>query len=832
MKVSKGFFVVLAFFIALFLSATVGYTQSPSASFVANPLSGSLSPPAGIQFTDTSTENPTWWLWEFGDGKFSLAQHPLYTYQQPGIYPLTLTVVNAAGVDSVTEDYIVQECGDPLPYKLEGGGSFSTIMEAYNAAVLLGWNIIPIALKAGTYTEDLRFDADASVRLKGGYDCSFQNNYGKTSILGSLTIVAGTVTPSNVKIISIINEYLCDGLDNDGDTLVDENLIPPPCLRQQGVCAGSFQACNGFSGWSGADSPECYADLPNYEVTETICDGLDNDCDGQVDEEMTFDVDGDGSTSIGSCGGSADDCDDDDPYNFPGNTEICDSFDNNCDGQIDEGWVPEVDTDGDGYSAIGSCGSGDDCNDNDAGINPGAVDIYGDGIDQDCDGTDIALNENICFSCHSVGWVDIRHAGVAAPAPSCIPCHSEREASVRTGHYGDIVRTADNNMTVGSTIRCRSCHDFHVDEEYHIPGAYFVWVKVHAVGADNVTCYTCHENLDVDHETGNAHDNRLIENTCSQCHTSDTSVLGSPGTGTLATDADVFALHRSDCTLCHAYTGTKIDLATIEQVILTGLYGTPIICIDCHYDFTTIHQNLDHTSLVTVGTTSCGNCHSDPPPMVAAADPKVHNACTSCHDVNYGLKSLAVGKSFAVGGDCTTCHGDHFPNHSHHSGVYNDVTYNVVVDTSQALQQGCALCHTDYDMINASSLGLSTWETILVEHDLDGTKDGSTNTCDNCHAYDGSNSAPLAAVQNAIASGNPATCATCHTDKVPTVPHNIPTSGKHPVHLVLTGFSCTTCHYTVNYPYFKSGTDIDGDNLYNLIETDVCENCHKAAWYD
>jgi hypothetical protein len=38
---------------------------------------------------------------------------------------------------------------------------------------------------------------------------------------------------------------------------------------------------------------------------------------------------------------------------------------------------------------------------------------------------------------------------------------------------------------------------------------------------------------------------------------------------------------------------------------------------------------------------------------------------------------------------------------------------------------------------------------------------------------------------------------------------------------------CDVCHDTDNYPYFKSGTDSNGDGKYNLSETDVCNNCHS-----
>ena len=836
-KVYKGFFVLLAFFLALFLSFTEGYTQIPTASFWVNPASGTLGAPAQVQFTDTSTNSPTWWLWEFGDGQFSLEQHPLYTYQQAGTYTVTLSVGNVDGVDSATQSYTVNACVNPDQVILDGVGAKSSIQQAYNDAVLLGWNTIPISLKAGVFTEDLNFNADALVRLKGGYDCTFSSNDSlETIIVGSLTIGAGTVVPINLKIATVLpvaNEYLCDGLDDNGNTQVDENLNAPPCFRQLGVCAGSVQECLGVLGWSGADSPECYNPVL-YEVTEVTCDDLDNDCDGQVDEGFP-DIDADGiCDDIDTCTdvdgdtycAEVDDCNDNDPNINPGITEICgDAIDNNCSGQADD---TSIDNDGDGYTSLDSCmGTADDCDDDDPGVYPGATEIFGDGIDQDCNGSQdtIEAADQVCFGCHSIGTITLKHV-VAPPDGTCVDCHAAPTTNVLSEHYGRTVRTAGNNLSVGQTIECRSCHDIHNDkyDVFEIPGTGEVWNPVDAI-RPNETCDTCHEDRADGHVTGTAHNNRIINNLCGQCHTSDTTVLGQPGSGTLINDADVDALHRSDCTLCHNYTGTKLSKAVVRQAIQDGLYGTQITCGNCH----SYHPDIDHTAIVTTTGTQCGNCHSDPPPLVDPADPKVHNACTSCHDANYGLISLAVGKSFSVGGNCSTCHGD-FSNHSHHEGIYNDVSYNVVVDTSQTSQQGCALCHTDYDMINGSSLGLGTWETIFVEHDLDGTKDGSANSCDICHAYDGNSSPSLATVQNAIASGSPATCATCHTDKVPNVEHNIPTSGKHPEHLALPGYSCSTCHYTVNYPYFKSGTDLDGDNLYNLNETDVCENCHKALW--
>jgi hypothetical protein len=70
------------------------------------------------------------------------------------------------------------------------------------------------------------------------------------------------------------------------------------------------------------------------------------------------------------------DCDDDDAINYPGNVELCDSQDNNCDGLTDEN---ANDSDSDGYFC-------DDCNDNDDTVNPGAAESC-DSIDSNCDGS-------------------------------------------------------------------------------------------------------------------------------------------------------------------------------------------------------------------------------------------------------------------------------------------------------------------------------------------------------------------------------------------------------------------------------------------------------------
>lgn len=120
------------------------------------------------------------------------------------------------------------------------------------------------------------------------------------------------------------------------------------------------------------------------------------------------DVDGDGYTT------DEGDCNDNDSSVYPGATEVCDGVDQNCDGEIDEGLKTTyyMDMDGDAFgvdsNTFEACERPDsyaevagDCNDVDANINPSAVEVLGDQIDNNCNG---AIDEsNIMFKSVSSG---------------------------------------------------------------------------------------------------------------------------------------------------------------------------------------------------------------------------------------------------------------------------------------------------------------------------------------------------------------------------------------------------------------------------------------------
>ena len=172
------------------------------------------------------------------------------------------------------------------------------------------------------------------------------------------------------------------------------------------------------------------------------CDGIDNNCNGEVDEDVLLsfyeDLDGDGfgntDTLIESCASIdgyvpfGNDCDDSNPEVYSGATEICNEVDDNCNGEVDEGVVLGLyyDADGDGYGdpnlPSSDCNGGegyvyyaDDCDDSDPTIHPFQLEIC-DGIDNDC-------NELIDDGTQYTYYADADFDGYGDPNVSIQACY-------------------------------------------------------------------------------------------------------------------------------------------------------------------------------------------------------------------------------------------------------------------------------------------------------------------------------------------------------------------------------------------------------------------------
>ena len=218
----------------------------------------------------------------------------------------------------------------------------------------------------------------------------------------------------------------CNGVDEDCDGDIDEEASDAAPWFADTDADGfgdpntTTTACAAPSGYVG-DNTDCNdsqsAVSPN---AVELCNEIDDNCDGDVDEDggpilWYADTDADGfgdpnALTEEACtapdGTVADnsDCDDTTASVSPGVDEVCNTIDDDCDGDVDEeptdGSTYFLDADGDGAGdpneAFKSCDFPDgyaqtayDCNDDDPDHYPLALDYPGDGIDSDCDGVDL-----------------------------------------------------------------------------------------------------------------------------------------------------------------------------------------------------------------------------------------------------------------------------------------------------------------------------------------------------------------------------------------------------------------------------------------------------------
>jgi photosystem II stability/assembly factor-like uncharacterized protein len=256
----------------------------------------------------------------------------------------------------------------------------------------------------------------------GGDDCDDNN---------------AAVSPGAVEYCDAIDSN-CNGSLVDGftDTDVDGSPACQDCDdNNAAIHPGATEACNGLN-------DTCTGPPPGDEV--------DDDSDGYVTCCPWIGTD---SSIYGGC-----DCDDNPVTggdSFPGNVEVCDAIDNDCLGGVDDGF----DADGDGFFTEADSGcvasyTTTDCDDADHIVHPGASEIC-DGIDNDCNGDIDEADPGLDTSTYLVWYLDDDGDGYGEPTTAILAC------SQPAGYVANDSDCDDNQAAIhpGATEACNGLND-------------------------------------------------------------------------------------------------------------------------------------------------------------------------------------------------------------------------------------------------------------------------------------------------------------------------------------------------------------------------------------
>ncbi len=284
----------------------------------------------------------------------------------------------------------------------------------------------------------------------------------------------------------------CNGLDDNCDGEVDEDTAVDAALWYidydgdgYGVTRFTVMACDAPANYVANDNDCDDTETDVSPVGAEVCNGVDDNCDGAVDEGASGDTwyrddDGDGygdaADSTESCEAPADyvadatDCDDGEATISPAAYETCDGVDDDCDGDVDENsaidlgtWYYDADADGYGVSSTveyacdapaGYVADSTDCDDGSAAVSPGDTETCN-SIDDDCDG---AVDSAAACGCATDTYSGTGHTYLFCNTASYWPAASTA-CSTLGYHLVTMGSAAENAWVTSSTNSLMPSYD-------------------------------------------------------------------------------------------------------------------------------------------------------------------------------------------------------------------------------------------------------------------------------------------------------------------------------------------------------------------------------------
>jgi hypothetical protein len=329
------------------------------------------------------------------------------------------------------------DCSDPNDYNCDGSSGFADLDQDGSPACLdcddgnadafpggtevcdgADNNCDGVTDGASEATDTSTFYVDADADGFGlGSDtasaCTAPSGY--VAISGDCDDARASVNPSAIEVCNSNLDDDCDGFADDADVSVTGRSTFYRDQDADGVgdLSNPRAACTQPTGYVSASTDCADTDAGIHPGAVELCDGVDQDCDGVIDDGTVnqpwyADLDQDGFGDVGDmltdCAAptgyvdDSQDCDDDDAAVNPNGVETCNGIDDNCDTAVDEGVMMTYfeDQDGDSYGANsvtedactapnGFVINNTDCNDLAGSINPGAAEVCN-GVDDNCAG--------------------------------------------------------------------------------------------------------------------------------------------------------------------------------------------------------------------------------------------------------------------------------------------------------------------------------------------------------------------------------------------------------------------------------------------------------------